>query len=209
MLSKSSRTLKKFSGISVGFFSDGIDKSNENLKGIRLKEIRIGSWPRGKGGTGVAVNMVKTFKNVVENDKEKSDQLCIINILAMDSNGKLPDHSAKSLYDKACLKDAFPVDIVIIPGAPFPIREKTLESLWTTRDKYILITAAKYKDNVLLCPEMIAIGITNFKDDMIRSGVLDFCVPMGQYERMEEGLGAAAGVIAGLLWKIKQSGKYI
>ena len=207
MLSKSSRTLKTFSGISVGFFSDGIDKCNEKLKGIRLKEIRIGSWPQGKGGTGVAVNMVNTFKSVVGN--EKSDQLCMINILAMDSNGKLPAHSAKALYDKACLKDAYPVDIVIIPGAPFPIREQTLESLWITRDKYILITAAKHKDNVLLCPEMIAIGITNFKDDMIGSGVLDFCVPMGQYERMEEGLGAAAGVIAGLLWKIKQTGKYI
>ena len=56
---------------------------------------------------------------------------------------------------------------------------------------------------------VIAVGITNFKDDMIGSGVLDFCVPMGQYERMEEGLGAAAGVMAGLLWKIKQSSKLI
>ena len=207
MLPTNKKLKRGFSGISVVIFSDGIKKDNEDLKGVILDEVKLWPLPQSKGGTSVAVNIAKKFRQVL-GINHVDGHLAIINITALDSKGKVPEKSTKPLYDVACHNDTFPADIVVIPGGASPMKEGTLQSMWNTRDRYICLTAAcKNHGNDIVCPEVIAVGVSKFTDSMITSGVLDFCVPMEEHNSIEEGAGAAAGMIAGLLWKIKHTEK--
>ena len=208
LLPKDEKKLKDFSGVSIIIVSDGIDKKHEELKGVILHDIMLWPWVEGQGGTSVSVNIVKAFKKILGEEFIDNKSLCIINVTVLDSKGTIPEGTAKSMFDNGCLDDTYPVDIAIVPGGPPPTKEDTLKSIWKTKKRFICVTAAdKDFGNETLYPEMITIGVSKFTDDMITSGVLDFCVPMEEHKSVADGVGAAVGMIAGLLWKIKQSGK--
>ena len=200
-MKKTDTFMKKLSDndVSILMFSDGI---NEDLKGLKIKNIPLGKWPRAYNGTQVAINIVDAFKEIV--GSEHSENICIINGLAMDSKGTLPSPSEEILYDTSCLEDSYQFNIVILPPSPSP--KKTLDCLLDIRRRCICLAAARRNENEAVSSEVIAVGVSNFHDDMITSGVLDFCVPLGKHQNIEEGVGTAAGIIAGLLLKIKETG---
>ena len=194
-------------GISVVIFSDGIKKDNPELNGVLLHDIKL--WPSFKNteGTSIAVNITNSFRKVLGSQFERNKSLGIINFITPDNKGNVPDYSARRLYDNACLEDTYPVDIGVILAGPSPIKEATLKSIWNTTSKCICVTAAnKHFASESICAEVIAVGMSKFTNDMVTSGVLDFCVPMEHHQSLEDGIGAAVGMIAGLLWRIKKIG---
>ena len=194
-------------GISVVIFSGGIEKDKPELNGVLLHDINL--WPSFKNteGTSIAVNITNSFKKVLGSQFKQNESLGIINFITPDNKGKVPDSSARILYDNACHKDTYPVDIGVILAGPSPIKEATLKSIRKATSKFICVTVAnRYFANESICEEFIAVGVSKFTDDMVTSGVLDFCVPVEHHRRIEDGIGVAVGMIASLLWRIKQIG---